>query len=136
MEFERKKKVQIYLNIAPMIDVVFLLLLFFMLTSTFLRQPAIRLTLPGSKTARVQPEDNIVIFVAKDGSIYLNQSPILMERLLPELKVRVKKSRKRIVMIKADKESRLGIVVRIMDIAKEAGAKTLSITTRMEKKKF
>jgi len=55
MEFEREKKIRMHLEIAPLVDIVLLLLVFFMLTSNFIMQPGIKITLPRAKTARPQP---------------------------------------------------------------------------------
>jgi len=56
MEFERKRSDNFQLNIAPLVDVVFLLLLFFMLTSHIIEEPVVKIKLPGSKTAANETE--------------------------------------------------------------------------------
>ena len=132
MEFSRKKKVSVYLNIAPLIDVVFLLLIFFMLSSHFVTQPGIKLTLPTAVTAKVHPEEDIVIFITEDNELYLNEKQVSLDNLLEKLRMEVEKVKKKTVIIRADEKIDLGLAVKVMDIAKQAEAEGLVISTRTE----
>lgn len=132
LEFERRKKVDTHLNIAPLIDVVFLLLIFFMLSSHFVTQSGIKLTLPTATTAKLHSEEDVVIFIASDNSLYLNEEKIVLDDFLDKLRVKVKKTKKRIVIIKADEKIDLGLAVKVMDIAKQAEAEGLIISTKIE----
>lgn len=132
MEFEGRRKVKTQLNIAPLIDVVFLLLIFFMLSSHFVTQPGIKITLPTAITAKPQ-EDEIILFINKDNEIYLDDKKIDIGYLREALEERLKNSKKRSVTLKADKKIDLGLAVKVMDIAKQAKAEGLVISTKMEK---
>ena len=66
MEFERSRQVKMHLDIAPLIDIVFLLLVFFMLTSNFIVQPGIKVTLPAAKTSKPQEEQKIIVFISEE----------------------------------------------------------------------
>jgi len=133
MEFERRKKISTDLNIAPLIDVVFLLLIFFMLTANFIIQPGIKLVLPSAASSKLHQDENIVIFITKDNDLYLNETSIALESLLEELKPRIHASKKKIVVIKADEKINLGLAVKVMDIAKQAEAEGVVISTAIEK---
>ena len=132
MEFEGRKKVYTHLNIAPLIDVVFLLLIFFMLSSHFVIQPGIKITLPTSVTAKLHPEEDIIIFITKDNKLYLNEVEVTLDNLLDKLKIKVEKAKKKTVIIKADEQIDLGLAVKVMDIAKQAEAEGLVISTKVE----
>ncbi len=133
MQFEKRKKVYTHLNIAPLIDVVFLLLIFFMLSSHFIiSQPGIKVILPYSSTARLHPEENIIISIAKDNTLYLNGKLVTLENLLGQLSARIKETKKKTVIIKADEKIDLGLAVKVMDIAKQANAESLVISTRKD----
>jgi len=132
MEFEREKKIRIHLEIAPLVDIVLLLLIFFMLTSNFIMQPGIKITLPRAKTARPQEED-IVVFITKDNRIYLNDREIDIDELKDALEKKLEKSKKKNVILKADEKINLGLAVKVMDIAKEAKAENLVISTQIKK---
>ncbi|PIV64769.1 MAG: hypothetical protein COS11_00440, partial [bacterium (Candidatus Ratteibacteria) CG01_land_8_20_14_3_00_40_19] len=134
MEFERRKRVYTHLNIAPLIDVVFLLLIFFMLSSHFVTQPGIKISLPYASTARLHPEKDIVISITKDNALYLNEKLVTLDDLLDQLEIRLKESEDKKVLIKADERIDLGLAVKVMDIAKQANAESLVISTRKDVK--
>ncbi|MBN2121250.1 MAG: biopolymer transporter ExbD [Candidatus Omnitrophica bacterium] len=132
MEFEGRKRVDTRLNIAPLIDVVFLLLIFFMLSAHFVTQPGIKLTLPTASTAKLHPEEDVIISITNENDLYLNEKKIDLDNLLDELRVKLNESQKKTVIIKADEKIDLGLAVKVMDIAKQAEAKGLVISTRAE----
>ncbi len=132
MEFDRRKKVGTHLNIAPLIDVVFLLLIFFMLSSHFVTQPGIKITLPTAVTAKLHSEEDIIISITKDNNLYLNEDRVALDSLLDKLRIKVGEARKKTVIIKADEKIDLGLAVRVMDIAKQAEAEGLVISTQMK----
>lgn len=132
LEFEGRKKVSIHLNIAPLIDVVFLLLIFFMLSSHFVVQPGIRLTLPTATMAKLHPEEDIIVFIGSDNSLYLNEEKIVLDDLFGKLCNKLNESEKKSVVIKADEKIDLGLAVKVMDIAKQAKAEGLIISTKTE----
>ncbi len=131
MEFERSRKVKTGLNIAPLIDMVFLLLIFFMLTSHFVSHPGIKITLPEAETAKPHEED-IVVFMGEDNLIYLDGREIAFEGLLAGLKGKFEAGGSRSVIIRADEKINLGLAVKVMDIARLAEAENLVISARME----
>ena len=132
MEFEGRKRVDTRLNIAPLIDVVFLLLIFFMLSAHFVTQPGLKLTLPTASTAKLHPEEDIIISITNDNDLYLNEEKVDIDNLLEKLRVKLNKSQKKTVIIKADEKINLGLAVKVMDIAKQAEAEGLVISTRVE----
>ena len=132
MEFEGRKKVHTHLNIAPLIDVVFLLLIFFMLSSHFVTQPGIKITLPTAVTAKLHSEEDIVIYITEDNHLYLNNEEVKVDTLLDKLRTRVRRAKKKSVIIKADEKIDLGLAVKVMDIAKQAEAEGLVISTKIE----
>lgn len=132
MEFEGRKRIRMHLDIAPLIDIVFLLLIFFMLTANFIMQPGIKITLPTAKTAQPQEEEDIVVFISQENDIYLNERKISIEELKDALEEKLEVSQKKSVILKADEKINLGLAVKVMDIAKQAEAKGLVISTKVE----
>lgn len=133
MEFERVKKVSTHLNIAPLIDVVFLLLIFFMLSSHFVTQPGIKIILPTATITKLHPQEDIIIFISGEDNLYLNEERVTLDSLLGKLKIELEQTEKKTVIIKADEKIDLGLAVKVMDIAKQAKAQGLVISTRIEK---
>ncbi|GAG22371.1 unnamed protein product, partial [marine sediment metagenome] len=103
-----------HLDIAPLIDVVFLLLVFFMLTSSFIFQPGIKINLPKALTSEVIQRENLIIVVTGDNSLYINERLIDQEELSSRLKIAAKKEKP--ILIKADRKVSLGRVVEIWDL--------------------
>ena len=131
MEIERRN-IKINLQIAPLIDVIFNLLLFFMLTYQITRDPGIKITLPKTLTANLQDEEKIIIFVNKKNEIFLNETKASIDKLKYALEERLKVSQKKTVILKADEKINLGLAVKVMDIAKQANAEGIVISTKME----
>ena len=135
MEFDRRKRLRTQLNIAPLIDVVFLLLIFFMLSSQFISRPGIKVTLPRASTAELHPGKDIIVSIAEDRSLYLNEEEVTLENLLGKLKAKVAESEEKMVIVRADGKIDLCLAVKVMDIAREADARGLVISTEMEHQK-
>ncbi len=132
MEFEGRRRISTRLNIAPLIDVVFLLLIFFMLSSHFVTQPGIKITLPSAATAKLHPEEDIIISITEDSNLYLNEKLVTLENLLEQLEIEIIKTEKKTVIIKADEKIDLGLAVKVMDLARQAEAERLIISTKLE----
>jgi len=134
MEFEGRKRIRMHFDIAPLIDIVFLLLIFFMLTANFIMRPGIKITLPAAKTAKPQEEEKITVFISRENDIFLNDKRISTEALRTALQEKLEGSRKKRVSLKADEKINLGLAVKVMDIAKQAGAEGLVISTQIKDK--
>lgn len=122
LEFEKGR-----LDIAPLIDVVFLLLIFFMLTSSYIVQPGIKINLPKAVTSEVIQEKNLVVTVSAEETVYLNNRPVSLEELKAQLKKAAVDNRP--LLIKADRRASLGKVVEIWDMCREVGLSQINIAT-------
>lgn len=129
-----KRRIQIEkggIDLTPLIDCVFLLMIFFLLTSNFVFQPGIKINLPKAVTSEVVQENTIVITVTSDNRFYLNESPVTLVELKNKLeKVSITKP----ILIKADKDVPLGKVVGLWDFARDIGIKQVNIATNQEVK--
>jgi biopolymer transport protein ExbD len=117
------------MSIAPLVDVVFLLLLFFMLTSHLMQEPAIKIKLPESKTAEAQRDAIKTIYISKDGGIYFMDKRVDLNNLQMAIKEGVKDIQIDFIRIKADRESDVGILVSVIDEVRLSGIKNFSIAT-------
>lgn len=129
MEFERRRHNHAHLNIAPLVDVVFLLLLFFMLTSHLMQEPAIKIKLPKSKTANAQKDTIKTVYISKEGSIYFMDKRVDLNSLQTAIKGISQDEHNDFIRIKADRESDVGILVSVIDEVRLAGVKNYSILT-------
>ncbi len=128
LEFEKTAPKKRWLDLAPMIDVVFLLLIFFMLTSIYAK-PMMPVSLPESETAAVQDEPDITIGITKTGELSLNTRSITLDRLAEELAELLSSRRDKSIRLVADKDINFGLVITVMDIAKMSGADNIAVVT-------
>ena len=129
MDFSGRQRTKQELNVAPLIDVVFLLLIFFMLASTFIKPEAIDLMLEGSSTGGNAAEEMLNIEVVVDGTIRLNGLRLSMLQLETELTSRIQGDQTRPVTIKAAAEVPVQTLVSIMDRVRAAGTNNLRLAT-------
>lgn len=129
MEFERKRYNHTHINIAPLVDVVFLLILFFMLTSHLIQEPAIKIELPDSTTAESMQEISKTLTITKNGELYFMDKRVDLRNLRAVLRDSLPEGDKGFLRIKADKEVDVGLLVRVIDEVRLSGIKTFSIVT-------
>lgn len=133
--FNRKKrKIDAQLNVTPLVDVVLQLVLFFMVSTTFIVQSGIKITLPTTTVKEVQPIRDLVVSISKDGAMYLNRDPVTINTLSGKLK-KIGNLQEKLLIIKADKKVYHGVVVNVMDIAKTNGLNKIVIATERKLKK-
>ena len=133
MRFKRReRKIKAEFNMTPLIDMVFNLLIFFLLTSSYVFQPGIKINLPKAVTSEVLKEEPLVITVTSEDAIYLNDKIATVQELISKLK-KVSKE-KGTLLIKADKKASVGRVVEIWDMCREAGVPQVNIATSQEQK--
>ena len=118
------------IDIHPLIDVVFLLLIFFMVTTTFSERPGMKLELPASETAEEQPLQELTVVLTYDQRVFFQGREIALENLTNLLEKALERSSEKMVIISADQRVEYGKVVSVMDIAKKSGATGLTIATR------
>ncbi len=108
---------------------VFLLLLFFMLTSHWIQEPAIRIRLPESSTAEVKKDEAKVIFITQQGEIYFMERKVDLQDLQRAIQGQIRDREREFLKIKADKEANVGLLVSVMDEVRRSGVKHFSIIT-------
>lgn len=136
MRFKKPREEGIRLSIAPLIDIVFLLLIFFMVTSHFDVASGVRITLPKVAKRILNHEKNkITLVIDRSGHTYLEGKRVDMETLQERLKTLVHEKGIIQVILQADKDVKHGKVVQIMDLAKTAGADSIIIAARWKPEK-
>jgi biopolymer transport protein ExbD len=123
-------------DLTPLVDVVFLLLIFFMLSTTFIVAPGIKVKLPKSSSTEISREKKEVrVVMAKDDKIFVEQKLVSIDELGKYLKKAVRESPEGMVIIQADERVLHGKVVEVMDVAKTSGFNKLAIATRPKESK-
>lgn len=108
---------------------VFLLLLFFMLTSHWIQEPAIRVRLPESSTAEVKSDEAKTILLTQNGEIYFMDRRMDIQDLQRAIKEQFRDREKDFLKIKADKEVRVELLISVIDEVRRSGIKNFSIIT-------
>lgn len=134
MQFRPKRFIRPVINIAPVVDVLFLLLIFFMVTSTFVEQPNIKLELPATRHSGVSKTAGTVLTIAREGQLYLQDKPVDKKNLAKELRRVILDTGDDVLVLKVDKWVPYGVVVDIMDDAKGAGFRKVVAPTIMDEK--
>ena len=120
--YQKEEKELISINITPLIDIVFLLLVFFMLATSFIQKSTIEVNLSGGKTIEVDnKKNNVVLILNKKGLIYLNNKLINVSNIRNEISNIVKKNPKYSVLIKSHKKIPVQKVIRLIEEVRLAG---------------
>ena len=123
---------RVEINISPLIDMVFLLLIFFVVTTAFIEETGVEVKKPTAASAKVLEKESIFLAVTQEGKIYYGGREIGLNGVRG-LIFRLLKEEQRPVIIIADENSRTGIVVDVIDECKLAGAKNVSIAAQRER---
>ncbi len=116
-------------NTISLTDIIFLLLVFFLLSSTFVLQPGVKVQLPVTTASDISSEKSIVVSLTRDGVVYLNDDQVNKLELGALLRQKILDIGKPILVLRADKAVTVENLVEIMDIAKAAGGDRLVIAT-------
>ena len=136
MQIRQRPLKRVRIEIIPMIDVIFFLLVFFMVTSLAMtRINSIKVLLPKTSGAPESMKQNIILTVKKDGSMLVNKTPVTLDTLGSRLVAEMQTDPQGVVIVNADEGSGYGLVVTAMAKAKEAGVRKFALATEAAKGK-
>ena len=124
--FLRRKEAESSIDITPLMDIVFQLLLFFILTSAFL-QPSLELEIPGSSQEREGAEADAVISVDAEGRIFLNGTPLLLPELEDHIRSLAEENPQAAVVFQGDRQASYGSFFAVLDAVRNTGIKTINL---------
>lgn len=133
IQFPYKEKEPFKLDLIPMINVVFLLLIFFMLTSTTPTKQKTKIDLPKVKTAEKNSKQFLVMTIDKNGSIQLDGKAVTFEVLPAHLEKKISEKKNTVISIHADKIIEFELFGKVIELAKQAGAVDFMLATGVEK---
>ena len=126
----KAKNKGIELNIAPLIDMVFILLIFFLVTTSFVRETGVDINRPAAVTAVSKKKANILVGITKDDRIFMEKREIDIRAVRANVERALAENPESAVIVVADRESKTGTVIKVMDECKLAGAKDVSLAAR------
>jgi biopolymer transport protein ExbD len=130
LNFTGQRRADPIIDLTPMIDVVFQLVLFFMVSTTFVSSPGIQVDLPRSSQDIVTSDkDDVNIWMTLEGALYVDDIPVTLQALEDKLERVARQDPDTLIIIKADTGVEHGRVVTVMDIARSRGLARLAIAT-------
>lgn len=117
-------------DITPMLDVVFIMLIFFIVTATFIKQAGIEVNQPQAQTAVVQEKANILIAIDANNKIWINRREVDFRALRPNIERLHAENPKGSVVIQADRDSTNEALVQVMDASRRAGVYDIAIAAQ------
>ena len=130
MAFGRARREALRVDVTPLIDIIFQLVLFFMVSTTFVTSPGIQVDLPRSSAQTIlRDKDDINVWVTADGAVYVDDSPVDWKGLRKAFQDAGKANPSTLVVVKADEAVDHGRVVAVMDLARTYGLTRLAIAT-------
>lgn len=134
--YNRQEEEDPRIDLTPLVDTVFLLIIFFMLASSFVMVPGIKVELPQAVHERILREkQEIRVTITKDNEVYIGKEKVDLGALQRVFGERARKAPNTLVVINADSQALHGKVVEVMDLAKTAGLNNLAIATSPKRTK-
>lgn len=125
----RRERLQVQAPLTSLIDMVFMLLIYFLLTANFMVDEGISIKLPQARAGTPQNERLVTVNIDREGRIFIGSRECVEGTLLHHLKEILVGRRNKLVVVKADRGVMLDKAVKVLDLAKAAGAERLSLAT-------
>jgi len=136
MQISRRVAKKARIEIVPIIDTIFFLLVFFMIaTLSMTKQQGLPVNLPRAATAEREIRENVTLTLTQEGGLYYNKKEISPSQLSPQLKADLQENPKVLVIINADTDVLHGRVVEVMDEVKASGASRMAIATKLKEER-
>jgi len=118
-------------NLTPMLDVVFIMLIFFIVTASFVKEAGVEVTRPAAQTAERRERGNILVAITESGEIWIDRKQVDPRALRANLERLYGENPQGQVVIQADKASKNRLLVEVMEAARAAGVENVSISARI-----
>ncbi len=118
-------------NLTPMLDVVFIMLIFFIVTASFVKESGIDVNRPNAATAERKEKGNILVAISEDNQIWIDRRQVDPRALRANIERMHSENPNGAVIIQADEESKNKLLVLVMDAARMAGVKNVSIAAEV-----
>jgi biopolymer transport protein ExbD len=132
MRRQRKSSVEeAEVDLTPMLDVVFIMLIFFIVTASFVKESGMDVNRPDASTAVVKPRGNILVAITPNGQIWIDKRQVDVRSVRANIERLYAENPQGAVVIQADTDSKNGLLVAVMDAAKLAGVENISIAAEI-----
>jgi len=117
------------IDITPMLDVVFIMLIFFIVTASFVKESGIEVNRPDASTSAAKPKASILIAITEQGEIWINKRKVEESQIRANIERLHAENPQGTVVVQADEEARTKVLVLVMDAARQAGVYDVSLAT-------
>ncbi|PWK54500.1 ExbD/TolR family protein [Pleionea mediterranea] len=123
----KRKEEDAEIDMTPMLDIVFIMLIFFIVTASFVKEAGVKVNNPAGLTATARPDANVFIAITKEGEVHIDNKNIDVDKLKVEIQRIKQETPEGSIVIQADRDSKAGVVMKVLDAAKGAGVKAVSV---------
>lgn len=118
------------IDITPMLDVVFIMLIFFIVTASFVKESGIEVNRPDAATTIAKPKANILVAINESGEVWINKRKVEITQVRANIERLHAENPQGTVVVQADEEARTKVLVAVMDAARQAGIYDVSLATQ------
>lgn len=130
--FSERSRSIIAMETSAMADIIFLLLIFFLLSSSFILRTEIPVNPPKSTSTVTEQDQPVVVTITKSGDVYVDEEKVTFTDLGTALGTRLASNPAKAVVVRGDESISLGRLVEVMDLARDSGAERLAIATEQK----
>ena len=127
---QRAEEEDASIDMTPMLDIVFIMLIFFIVTTSFVKEAGIEVNKPDASNATKQKSANIFIAINEDGDVWMDKREVDVERVRANIERMLAEQPTEVVIIQADEKAEHGKVVKVMDQVKAAGISRISVAAK------
>ena len=117
-------------TMAPLIDMIFILLIFFLVTASFVRETGLGVTRPAAVTAEAQGGPGLIVTLTKEQQIYIDGEQVSLDRVRGLMEVFLSATPAGEIVVEADQDSRTGRLIEVLDQCRLAGARNIAVAAR------
>ncbi|MBI4369772.1 MAG: biopolymer transporter ExbD [Elusimicrobia bacterium] len=132
MHFNSEDDLVTGINVTPLVDVCLVLVIIFMVTAPILSQSTLAVILPKAKTREGEEKSSVTLTITGDGRWAVNETEYPLEKLKTVLPAKISETIDRLVIVRADREARHAQLMTAMGLAKESGARAITIATEQK----
>lgn len=130
--FFNNEEEDVEINMTPMLDVVFILLIFFIVTTSFIREAGVNINRPQAQTSSTLPQQAIIVAITAQNKVWIDQRQVEPQTIRRNIERLLSESPESTVILQADEHARTGLLIQALDQCKLAGAKNIAVATRKE----
>ncbi len=123
---------EVEINMTPMLDIVFIMLIFFIVTATFIKEAGVEVNKPSAVTAEKKDRASILIAVTENDEIWINRRKVDLKSLRANIEKLHAENPQGTVVVQADKRAKAGLMIAVTEVVNDSGVPNVAISTEKE----